>query len=143
MKYAGICAAGYGMTLSDIGFSPTSSGGETLAGGIRQERNTRKTGLAVLKKKNTAFFNRMLPEYLKFTLIDLDDELSVALGRARLANATAWQIYIDKGIFTPNEARAQTVADGLITTSIPEKVEGGDEVASTAKPRIHKKDLDY
>lgn len=134
LKYAGICAAGYGMTLSDIGFSATSSGGETLAGGIRQERNTRKTGLAVAKKKNTAFFTRMLPEYLKFVLIDLDDELSVALGRARLANATAWQIMVDKGIFTPNEARAQTVADGLITTSIPEKIKGGDEVRQPMQP---------
>src|SRR3990170_2014593 len=127
MKYAGICAAGYGMTLSDLGFSPTSSGGETLAGGIRQERNTRKTGLAVLKRKVTAFFTRMTPEYLKFSLVDLDDELSVALGRARLANATAWQLMIDKHVLTPNEARAQTVADGLITISVKEKVEGGDE----------------
>lgn len=128
MKYAGICAAGYGMTLSDLGFSATSSGGETLAGGIRQERNTRKTGLAVLKRKVVAFFNRMLPKYLKFSLIDLDDELSVALGRARLANATAWGQMIDKGIFTPNEARTQTIADGLVTVSIPEKIDGGDEV---------------
>jgi hypothetical protein len=76
----------------------------------------------------------MLPEYLKFTLIDLDDELSVALGRARLANATAWSQMIDKGIFTPNEARAQTVADGLITTSIPEKIKGGDEVRQPIQP---------
>jgi len=122
MKYAGICAAGYGLTLSDLGFSATSSGGETLAGGIRQERNTRKTGLAVAKKKNAAFFTRMLPPELKFTFIDLDDELSVALGRARLANATAWGQMIDKKVFTPEEARMQTIADGLITISVPEKV---------------------
>lgn len=128
MKYAGICAAGYGMTLSDLGFSPSSNGGETLAGGIRQERNTRKTGLAVLKKKYTAFFNRMLPKELKFGFVDLDDELSVAMGRARLANATAWQILIDRGVFIPNEARAQTIADGLVTISMPEKVDGGDQV---------------
>lgn len=127
MKYAGICAAGYGMTLSDLGFSATSSGGETLAGGIRQERNTRKTGLAIFKKKNTAFFNKMLPKYLKFVFIDLDDELSVAIGRARLANATAWQILVDRQVFTPNEARLQTIADGLVTISIPEKIEGGDK----------------
>jgi hypothetical protein len=128
LKYAGICAAGYGMTLSDLGFSPVSSGGETLAGGIRQERNTRKTGLAVLKKKFVGFYNRILPPYLKFSVIDLDDELSVALSRARLANATAWQIFVDRGIFTPNEARTQTIADGLVTISLKEKIEGGDEV---------------
>jgi hypothetical protein len=135
MRYAGICAAGYGMTLSDLGFSPTSSGGETLAGGIRQERNTRKTGLAILKRKVTAFFTRMCPDYLKFTLIDLDDELSVALGRARLANATAWQLYIEKQIFTPNEARAQTIADGLVTIPIPETVENGDRLFQPPVPQ--------
>jgi len=134
MKYAGICAAGYGMTLSDIGFSATSSGGETLAGGIRQERNTRKTGVAVLKKKFIAFFNRMLPPDLQFVFIDLDDELSVALGRARLANATAFQILVDKGILIPNEARAQLVADGLMSTSIPEKIKGGEDVRQPMLP---------
>jgi len=134
MKYAGICAAGYGMTLSDVGFSPSSSGGETLAGGIRQERNTRKTGMAVLKKKFVPFFNEMLPRELKFTFIDLDDELSVAVSRARLADATAWQLLVKNRIFTPNEARMQTIADGLITVSMPEKVKDGDEFPEPAAP---------
>jgi len=64
----------------------------------------------------------MLPPHLRFHFIDLDDEISVALGRARLANATAWQQLVNQGIFAPKEARQQTIADGLISISIPEEI---------------------
>jgi hypothetical protein len=121
MKYASIVAAGYGMTLSDIGFSSSSNGGETLAGSIRQERMTRKTGFAHIKKKFQYFFNRMLPENLRFAFIDIDDELTVALGRARLANATAWSSMVTAGMFSAKEARLQTIADGLVSVSMPEE----------------------
>ena len=121
-KYASIIAAGYGLALSDIGIQTTSSGGDTLAGSIRDERKTRKTGFARFKKKMVAFFNFMLPKELEFRIIDMDDELSVALGRARLANATAASQYIEKGIFTPQEMRLQAIADGLVTVSIPEEI---------------------
>lgn len=120
-RYAAFVCAGYGISLSDIGLQAVSAGGETLAGTIRQERRARRTGLALLKKKQTLFFNRMLPPYLRFQFIDLDDELSVALGRARLANATAWAQLISDGVFSPSEARQQTMADGLTSISIPEE----------------------
>jgi len=141
MKYAGIMAAGYGIAPSDVGFSPVSSGGETLAGGIRQERKTRKNGLSRLKKKFTSFWNRILPPTLEFKFMDLDDELSVSIGRARLATATAMQILLDKKVLVPNEARQQMIADGLINISIEEKIEGGDEVldynnASAERPSL-------
>lgn len=122
MKYSAVTAAGYGMSLSDVGIQVTASGGETLAGSIRQERKTRRTGLARLKKKFKLYFDRMLPEYLEFKFIDQDDELSVAKGRATLAAATAWGQLIDKRIFTPQEARQQIIADGLTTVSFPETV---------------------
>ena len=120
MKYASIVTAGYGMSLSDIGISAATSGGDTLAGSIRQERKTRKTGQARVKNKVILFYNRMLPPSLRFKFIDLDDELSVALGRARLANATAFTALIKEGVFTPEETRQQIIADGLISISIPE-----------------------
>ncbi len=122
MKYAAIVAGGYGMTLSDVGFQSVSSGGDTLAGSIRQERHTKKTGHATLKKKLTYWWNRMLPDYLKLKYIDLDDELMTNIGRARLANSQAWQIFIQNKMFTPEESRQQTIADGIITISVPEKV---------------------
>jgi hypothetical protein len=68
------------------------------------------------------FFNFMLPDTLKYKLIDQDDEASVALGRARLANATASAQYIEQKIFTPGEMRRQAISDGLVTISVPEDV---------------------
>jgi hypothetical protein len=121
-RYASIMAAGYGLSLSDLGIQTTTSGGDTLAGSIRDERKSRKTGVARFKKKMISFFNFMLPNDLEYKIIDMDDELSVALGRARLANATAAAQYIDKRIFTPQEMRLQAIADGLVSISVPEEV---------------------
>ena len=132
LKYAGIVAAAYGMALSDIGIALSANGGETLAGTIRQERHTRKTGFARLKRKTQAYFNFMLPDSLEFGWIDLDDEVSTALGRARLANATAFNQYTQMGAFTAAEARLQTIADGLITVPVPEKI---PQEKQPARPR--------
>ena len=126
-KYASIICAGYGMSLSDIGVQATTSGGETLAGSIRQERKTRRSGQAMLKKKLEAYFNYIIDPNIseskvKFTWIDYDDEVNVARGRARLASATAGAQWIKDGVFTPDELRQQAVADGLITVSVPEKI---------------------
>jgi hypothetical protein len=119
-RYGALVTAGYGMGLSDIGVPSAMSGGETLAGTIREERRTRRTGFARLKKKVKFWFDRILPEYLEFKFIDLDDELNVALGRARLATSTAFQQLVSMGAFTAEELRQQIIADGLITISVPE-----------------------
>jgi hypothetical protein len=134
MKFAAIVAGGYGMTLSDVGFQSVSSGGDTLAGSIRQERHTKKTGHATLKKKLTYWFDRMLPDYLKFKFIDMDDELMTNIGRARLANAQAWDTYVRNKIFTPEESRQQTIADGLLTISVPESVPKDAEFPAPVSP---------
>lgn len=127
MQYAAITASGYGLSLSDIGFQAVSSGGETLAGSIRQERRVRKSGQAVIKAKFKLLRDRILPPDLEFTFIDMDDEQSVAMGRARLSDATAAAQYIDKRIFTPGEMRLQALQDGLITISVPEEVPSDSE----------------
>lgn len=121
LKYAALVGAAYGMSLNDIGLQGTSSSGETLAGSIRSERRTRKTGLAKLKRKLKFFFENLIPDALQFDFIDMDDELATALGRARLANATAWGQLIDRGIFDRKEARLQTIQDGLVTISVAEE----------------------
>lgn len=122
LKYAAICCAGYGISLSDIGIQPVTSGGETLAGSIRQERRTRRTGFGRAKKATEAFMNRIIHPDLVFKFIDLDDEVSVALGRARLASATAFTSLVDRGVFTSQEVRLQMIADGLVDISVPEKI---------------------
>jgi len=122
LKYMAVCCAGYGMSLSDIGIQAVASGGETLAGSIRQERRTRNTGLGRAKRAVEMWVNRMIHPELRFRFIDLDDEVSVALGRARLASATALGMAVDKGVLTPSEMRQQLIADGLINISIPENI---------------------
>ena len=122
-RYVALVCSGYGMTPTDIGFpSVGGGGGATLAGGIRDERRTRRSGIARLKSITRYWFNRMLPKTLQHLWIDLDDETAVALSRARLANATAGSQYIESRIFSPNEIRLQTIADGLFTISVPENV---------------------
>jgi hypothetical protein len=121
-KYASIVTAGYGLTLSDIGIQTTTSGGDTLAGSIRDERKTRRTGFARFKRKMVSFFNFMLPDTLYYKVIDQDDELSVARARTRLADATAFAQLIESGVFSPQETRLQMIADGTITISVPEKI---------------------
>lgn len=122
-KYAAIVGAGYGMTLSDIGMGGGANGGETLAGTIRGERHTNSSGKATVKKKLITYFNKFLPDTLKFKWIDYDAEEQVAKGRARLANAQATEIQIRNQVISPDEARRQTIQDGLITIAIPEKLD--------------------
>lgn len=122
LRYGAILTSGYGITLSDIGYPSSTSGGDTLAGTIRNERTSRKSGYGRTRAKVKAFFNRMLPSYLKYVFIDLDDETSVAMGRARLATSTALSLLVDKMVLTPEEVRQQMIADGLINISIPEKI---------------------
>jgi len=133
-KYVILTCAGYGLSTSDIGMPSSGNGGETLAGSIRQERRTRRTGYALFKKKLTYFFNRLLPDTLRFHFIDLDDELNVAIGRARLSTAQAMDILAKIKMITPNEGRQQMVADGLFTISMPETIEGGDKPVEAPAP---------
>lgn len=123
LRYASLIAAAYGMSLSDIGISTTSNGGETLAGSIRSERKTRKTGFARLKKKLKYYFEQIIPPTLQFQWVDYDDEVNLALGKARLANASAFSMLAEKKFIVPNEGRQQMIADGMFTISMPESVD--------------------
>lgn len=128
LKYAALTSAAYGMSLSDIGLQTTSASGETLAGSIRQERKTKKTGHARVKAKIKAFFDQILPDTLEFNFIDYDDELNVALGRARLASSQAFTTWMNDGVLAPLEVRQQIIQDGLMSVAIP------DEIPPEAKP---------
>lgn len=123
MKYAAILAAGYGLTLSDIGFPSSSGGGDTLAGTIRMERVGKSSGKALAKKKWESYSNRILDPALKWQWIDYDDERNVSKGRARLASAQAADIWVRNKVFTPSEIRQQNLADGLISIDVPETVD--------------------
>jgi hypothetical protein len=122
-RYINQICAGYGMSPSDIGMGGGANGGETLSGTIRDERKSKRTIQAVLKKKFKSFFDKILPETIEFAWIDFDDDQNVARGRARLANAQADEIFTRNQIYSPDELRAQGVVDGLITVSVPEKLD--------------------
>ena len=139
MKYAGIVASGYGLTLEDIGLSQSSSnGGNTLAGTIRSERRSKKAGKAVVKRKFKSVIDQLLPPYLEFKFIDYDDEATVSTGRARLASAQAFQILLDKGVIIPDEARQQSIVDGLFTINMADNIKGGDKVQPASGASLDK-----
>jgi len=122
-RYITILCAGYGLTPSDIGMGSSSNGGETLAGTIRSERVSAKSGKSLAKKKLQVYFENILPEVLQFGWIDFDDEKNVAMSRARMANANAGSIWIQGQVFSPDEIRRQTIADGLFTITLPETLD--------------------
>lgn len=115
-KYAEIVTAGYGLKVGDIGLAKDAQ--KSLAGVIHSERQTRRTGFAVVKAKTTAYFKRMLPPYLTFNWIDQDDEAMISKGRARLANAQAYKTLADGQLMGPTELRGQIAADGLYDVQI-------------------------
>lgn len=119
-RYTTILTSGYGLAPSDVGLGGGQNGGNTMAGNLRDERRSKRNGYARLKRKFTEFFNRLLPSSLRFRFIDMDDELMVAVGRARLASATAMGSFVSNKMFSPEEMRAQAIADGYITVSVPE-----------------------
>lgn len=122
-RYITILCQGYGLTPSDIGMGGSSNGGETLAGTIRQERVSAKSGKALAKKKLQVYFENILPDTLTFKWVDFDDEKNVAMSRARMANANAATSLIGSQIVSPDEIRRQLIADGIFTISLPETLD--------------------
>lgn len=118
-KYASIVASAYGMTLNDIGLA---GGGDTLAGTIRSDVKYNKTGFARVKAKMEYFFNQILPPTLQFLYIDYDSESNVAMGRARLATASAFKMLQELKQFSPQELRQQAIADGLFSITLPDQL---------------------
>lgn len=125
-KYAALICAGYGLTLSDVGFSSESNGGETLAGTIRMERVGKSSGKALAKKKWSWYANQILPDSLKWQWVDYDDERNVSKGRARLASAQAGNVWVSNRAFLPSEIRRQAIADGLFSIDLPDDIDEND-----------------
>ena len=119
LKYAALVCSAYGLQLNDIGLQTTARSGETLAGAIRGTTQTMRTGMARLKMKVKFFFEHILPENLQFDWVDYNADLNVAMGRARLASATAFNLMVQAGALSPTEFRAQMMFDGMVNVSIP------------------------
>lgn len=118
-KYAQLVTAAYGLTLSDIGWRGSSGG--SLSNSIREDRKSRATGYATVRKYLEYHLTALLPDDLIFKFIDIDDEALASKGRARSANAVAGRNLIEAGIFTPRQWQRQMVMDGLVTIPIEEE----------------------
>lgn len=118
LRYAAIVCSAYGIQLNDIGLQTTSRGGDTLAGSIRASTQTHRTGVARIKQKVKFFIEKILPPTLAFNWIDYDDDHNVAMGRARLASITAFNLLVTSGVFSPEEIRMQLLSEGLMNIPV-------------------------
>lgn len=122
-KYARMTAAGYFLSLSDLGLEP---GAGTLAGTIRQQRDARLSGFGIVREKTKNWLNdNIIPPYLEFDWIERDEEALLNVGRARLTNAQALKAMKEGGFITAGEGQEQLKKDGLLTVEveIPEEPE--------------------
>jgi len=122
-KYAQIVAAAYGLRLSDIGMSELG-GEKTLAGVIRGERQTRRSGFAWARTKLENHYNRLLPKEpyeLQFVWIDDNDEALQAKGRALVSVGQGITQLVTATLITRDEARMELKAYGLFKTDLPDK----------------------
>lgn len=116
LKYAQICTAGYGLTVTDIGLGEAQ---KTLAGSIRDERRSRRSGYGVTREKFRVGINsEILPPYLEFVWIESDEESLVQRGRGFLLNAQAIRNAVEIGLIDQREGQAQLIKDGFITVEV-------------------------
>lgn len=113
-KYKRLTAAGYWLTLSDIGLESDSS----LAGQIRRERAARLTGFGVVKEKTKNLINGILPPYLEFEWVEKDEEAMVAKGKAALVMTQAVAKMVESGIISTEDAQNMLKSDGLISVNV-------------------------
>lgn len=117
LKYSAILAAAYGLRLSDIGLTE-QSGENTLAGVIRGERQSRRTGRALVRSKTENYFNGMLPDHLQFIWEEVDEEAKTERARALSTFGLALGQLKRDGLISPKEARHELVATGLLDVEI-------------------------
>ena len=122
-KYARITTSGYWLTLSDIGLDDK---GGSLGEAVRRQRETRSTGFGMIREKTKNFWNnQVLPPYLEFDFVEIDDEALTNMGRARLTNAQALKAMKEGGFITAESGLEQLKRDGLLTVEaeLPEEPE--------------------
>jgi hypothetical protein len=121
MQYSALVAGAYGLRLSDIGLAEIS-GEKTLAGVIRGERQSKRTGRALVRSKTENHFNAMLPEELRFIWKDDDTEEVTARGRAIMSLGQGLKVMADSGFIDEGEGRAEIVASSMFKSYLdPDK----------------------
>lgn len=140
-KYAQIACAGYGLTLTDVGLGDPQ---RTMAGSIRDERRSQRSGFAVSREKvRTMINNVILPPYLKFVWVIKDEEAKIQKARAFFLSAQALAKAKEADFLNSQEGQAQLVEEGHITVEVEPPEEpvvppqlrppGGDNEVSQAQ----------
>lgn len=115
IKYAKIVAAGYWLTLGNVGLDAK---GDTLAGSIREDMAAMKTGYGVIKEKTKNLLDSIIPPYLEWTPKEISYETLTGKGRAFLVYAQALKVTKEAGALKPSEVQAQLVSEGFITVEV-------------------------
>jgi hypothetical protein len=120
-KYSRITHAGYGLTETDTGLGDPQ---KTLAGSIRDERRSRRSGFSTVREKTKGLIDsEILPPYLEFNWMEKDEEGQVQRGRAFLLAAQALAKAKEARFISPQEGQAQLIKDGHITVEVEEPEE--------------------
>lgn len=116
VQYASLTTAGYGLTLTDVGMGEPQ---KTLAGSIRDERRSQRSGFATTREKvRTTINTEILPPYLEFVWVTKDEEAKVQKGRSFMLAAQALKASREAGFISRQEGQAQLVKDGHITVEV-------------------------
>lgn len=118
LKYAQIMAAAYGLRLSDIGLDEGTAGAGTLAGVIRSERQSKRTGYGRCRSAAKNYFDSLLPRKLQFLWKDRDEETIVAKGKAMVSVGQGLKTLKDGGFIDQAEGRRQLIAEGLFDVDL-------------------------
>lgn len=116
LKYSQITCAGYGLTLTDVGLGDPQ---RTMAGSIRDERRSQRSGFAVAREKvRTMIDTEILPPYLKFVWVVKDEEAKIQKARAFFLSAQALAKSKEAGFLNRREGQAQLVEEGHVTVEV-------------------------
>lgn len=133
-KYAQVVHAGYGLTMTDTGMGDQA---RTLAGSIRDERRSRRSGFGRARETIRNAINRdVLPDYLEFIWEENDPESMIQNGRALLTYAQALKAAKEARFITAAEGQAELVKQGLITVEVekPEELPPPPVIPATPPP---------
>lgn len=117
LRYVSVIASAYGLSPTDI----IGGSGESLAGTIREDRRSKMTGLAILKKLAQEVIGQILPAGIGIDFVDFyDEEASVSNARTLLADSMALERLVASGVLSPQEARLVLLNIGKIHVTLPE-----------------------
>lgn len=120
-KYSSITHAGYGLSHTDTGLGDPQ---KTLAGSIRDERRSRRSGFGTVREKvKTAIDKEILPDYLEFHWVEKDEETRVQKGRSFVLFAQALKTIKEAGFINTLEGQQQLLKEGYFDIELEEPEE--------------------